>query len=125
MSGRALMIGGLLGLAFGIFIYPLQIAGSYLAQEMGLSIASLSDPSHRWPWVLPNGAVLYTSTENNSEYEDAEIRVVPPGGGESQFVIGGTNPKYLPQGFLTFTRLSSIYAAPFDLDRLEVTGPAV
>ena len=42
---REMMIGGLLGLAFGIFIYPLQIAGSYLAQEMGLSIASLSDPS--------------------------------------------------------------------------------
>ena len=42
---REFIIGGMLGLSFGLLIYPIQIAGSYLAQEMGLSIASLSDPS--------------------------------------------------------------------------------
>ncbi len=37
--------GTALALAFGILIFPARIAGSYLAQEMGLSIATLSDPS--------------------------------------------------------------------------------
>ena len=44
-SMQETMVGLFLGLAFGIFIYPLQIAGSYMAQEMGLSMATLSDPS--------------------------------------------------------------------------------
>jgi len=42
---REVMVAVMLGLAFGLFIYPIQIAGAYLAQEMGLSIANLTDPS--------------------------------------------------------------------------------
>ena len=38
-------VGALLGMAFGLFIYPIQVAGSYLAQEMGLNMASLTDAS--------------------------------------------------------------------------------
>ena len=37
--------GTALALAFGILVFPLRIAGAYLAQEMGLSIATLSDHS--------------------------------------------------------------------------------
>ncbi len=44
-TGSEFIIGALLGFSFGLFIYPLQIAGSYLAQEMGLSMASMSDPA--------------------------------------------------------------------------------
>lgn len=39
------LIGAMLGLVVGLFVYPIQIAGAYLAQEMGLSMASLSDPA--------------------------------------------------------------------------------
>ena len=37
--------GTALALAFGLLIFPAQIAGAYLAQEMGISIATLTDPS--------------------------------------------------------------------------------
>jgi flagellar biosynthetic protein FliR len=42
---REAVIGTLLGYGFGLFLLPARIAGSYIAQEMGLSIATLTDPS--------------------------------------------------------------------------------
>lgn len=42
---REVVIGVLLGMCFNLFIMPLRIAGSYIAQELGLSLAALSDPS--------------------------------------------------------------------------------
>ncbi len=42
---REMIIGGALGYLFGLFFLPAQIAGSYLGQEMGLSMASITDPS--------------------------------------------------------------------------------
>ena len=44
-AGAEFLTGAMLGFAIGIFVYPIQIAGAYLAQEMGLSIASMSDPT--------------------------------------------------------------------------------
>ena len=42
---REMIIGGALGYLFGLFFLPAEIAGSYLGQEMGLSMASITDPS--------------------------------------------------------------------------------
>ena len=39
------LIGALLGLGFGMFVYPIQVAGGYLAQELGLNLASMTDAS--------------------------------------------------------------------------------
>ena len=44
-AGAEFMTGAMLGFAIGVFVYPIQIAGAYLAQEMGLSMASMSDPT--------------------------------------------------------------------------------
>lgn len=40
---RELVFGGLMGLAFMIFLVPAQIAGAYIGQELGLSLATLTD----------------------------------------------------------------------------------
>ena len=42
---REFVVGLMLGMAFGVFLYPANVAGAYLAQEIGLSMASMSDPS--------------------------------------------------------------------------------
>jgi serine/threonine-protein kinase len=38
---------------------------------------------------------------------------------------GGTNPRYAASGHIVFNRAGRLLAVPFDLSRLEVTGPAV
>ena len=43
--GQEAIFGAMLGFAFGLFLLPARIAGSYIGQEMGLSLATISDPS--------------------------------------------------------------------------------
>ncbi len=38
------VFGAFWGFAFSLFLLPIQIAGSYVGQEMGLTLASISDP---------------------------------------------------------------------------------
>ncbi|MGI9516410.1 MAG: flagellar biosynthetic protein FliR [Pirellulaceae bacterium] len=42
---RELVLGGLLAFTFHIFFIPMQIAGAYIGQELGLSLATMTDPS--------------------------------------------------------------------------------
>lgn len=42
---REVLLGGALGFALGLFLLPMQVAGSFIAQEMGLSLAAQTDPS--------------------------------------------------------------------------------
>ncbi len=42
---REAIVGAALGYVFGLFFLPAEIAGSYLGQEMGLSMASVTNPS--------------------------------------------------------------------------------
>ncbi|QDV45557.1 flagellar biosynthesis protein FliR [Stieleria neptunia] len=41
---KEICIGLLLSLVLGLFFWPARIAGSYIAQELGLSLAAISDP---------------------------------------------------------------------------------
>ena len=46
--------------------------------------------------------------------------------GEQRVVAqGGASPVYLPTGHIVFARAGGLLAMPFDLRRLEVTGPPV
>ena len=42
---KEVLTGVLLSIVLGLFFWPGRIAGSYIAQELGLSLASISDPS--------------------------------------------------------------------------------
>jgi flagellar biosynthetic protein FliR len=43
--GREVLLGALLGYGLGLFLAPVQIAGEYLTQEMGLSFANQVNPT--------------------------------------------------------------------------------
>lgn len=45
MLGKEVVVGLVLGYAFSLFLVPFRIAGEYVGQEMGLTIASLTDPT--------------------------------------------------------------------------------
>ena len=83
--------------------------------------------THRWPQALPGGkAVLYTAGRTNGDYEDASL-VVHTLAGDTRKVLhrGGYHGRYLPSGHLVFIHEGTLFAATFDLDRLELTGQPV
>ena len=45
--------------------------------------------------------------------------------GERQFLMEGSSPRYVPSGHLVFAREDSVWGAPFNLNRLQVTGDPV
>lgn len=43
--GREVIIGAALGYVFGLFLVPFRIAGEYIAQEMGMTMGAITDPT--------------------------------------------------------------------------------
>jgi serine/threonine protein kinase/Tol biopolymer transport system component len=80
--------------------------------------------THRWPQMLPGGqAVLFTSSTNGGDFEGAEIVVYSTASGQRKTVQrGGFYARYLPIGQLVYVHDGTVFAVPFDLQRLEVTG---
>lgn len=46
---REALIGAVLGYVFSLFLVPFRVAGEYVAQEMGLTLGSITDPSSSQP----------------------------------------------------------------------------
>ncbi len=81
--------------------------------------------SHRFPALLPGGrGVLYTIKFNNiTSFEEAAIAVLDTKSGEKKTLIrGGSYARYVPTGHLVYVKGGFLFAVPFDLERLEVTG---
>jgi Tol biopolymer transport system component len=83
--------------------------------------------TQRWPQVLPGGkSVLFTSSKTGGNYEDADMVVYSIASGQRKVVQhGGSHARYLPSGHLVYLHQGTLFAVPFDLKRLEVTGQPV
>ena len=80
---------------------------------------------HWWPEFLPDGnAVLFTIFPNvaDGSLADTQVAVLSLDTGEYRFLIDGTDATYASSGHLVFGREDWLWAAPFDLDSLELTG---
>ena len=88
--------------------------------------------THRWPHMLPGGkSALFMSHTANTNFDEGTIEAVGLESGKRKVLIqGGTYPHYLPtglprtesRGHLVYLREGTLFAVPFDSDRLEVTG---
>jgi Tol biopolymer transport system component len=80
--------------------------------------------TQRWPQVLPGGkAVLFTSSTTPGTYGDAEIVVYSMASGQRKTLQrGGFYARYLPSGHVVYMHEGTMFAVPFDLKRLTVTG---
>ena len=59
-------------------------------------------------------------------YGDARIGVLNLRTGEQRVLLeGGTTPRYAPAGRLIYARGGSLFAVPFDPERLQLKGPPV
>jgi hypothetical protein len=79
---------------------------------------------HRRVDVLPNGkGALFVIWRSN--VEGADIAVVEFDTGEVRVLVRGNDPQYAASGHLLYVRSDgALLAAPFDQDRLVLTGPA-
>jgi serine/threonine-protein kinase len=75
----------------------------------------------RWPVVLPGaGAIVITSFQ--AEGSAPRVLAYSLDTGERRILVEGTHARYAETGHLLFSRDTTIWAAPFDVARLEVTG---
>ena len=87
-----------------------------------------SETSHSWPDALPNGkGLLFTIfREPGTDQSQYDIAVADLATGEHEVLVRGVYARYAASGHLVYvTTDGTLLAAPFDADRLEVTGPAV
>jgi len=83
------------------------------------------ETTHRWPQFLPGGnAILFTSnTSSAGGFDGATVEVLLLDTGERKVVHrGGTHARYVPSGHLVYVNQATLFAAPFDLGSLELTG---
>ena len=83
--------------------------------------------THRWPQILPGGkAAIFTIHGATGNYDNARIGALLLETGETRTLLeGGTDARYAPTGHLVYMRSGSLFAVPFDLKRLAVTGPPI
>ena len=87
-----------------------------------------SEVSQRWPQLLPGErAVLFsTTTSTAAGFEGGSIVVQRlPDGPRTIIQRDAYYGRYLRSGHLTYMHQGTLFAAPFDAERLELTGPPV
>ena len=102
----------------------------YLSMDDGSTVqATKSMPGDEflWPHELPvKNAVLVTKAKKGTTINRSDIILLNLATGESRNLIqAGYNARYAPSGHIVFMRSGSLWAAPFSLDRLEITGDEV
>ena len=75
---------------------------------------------------MPGGKAVLFSIGTRGSTENAQIAVLSLETGEQKLLLrGGSNPHYVPTGHLVYGVDGTLWAVPFDLGRLEVTGDPV
>jgi serine/threonine-protein kinase len=87
--------------------------------------ASRGEVTHRWPqYVASADVVIFTAnTTTNGGFDGATIEALNLKTGVRKTVYrGGTYGRYIPTGHLLFVNKDTLFAVPFDIKSLEVTG---
>jgi Tol biopolymer transport system component len=100
-------------------LWRMPAAGGMPSQVTTLGAGELE---HHTPQILPGGkTLLYCATL--SVYNDAGVVVQSLETGQRRLIATGTGARYIPPGYLAYVQAGAMYVAPFDLTRLEITGP--
>ena len=80
-------------------------------------------PIYVGPQALPGGKGILFGASNGTW--QGSLRVLTPHNGLKTVVENSTHGRYLASGYLVYHQRGTLFAAPMDLGRLELTGPAV
>ena len=112
----------------GMIAFGLERGPLWQVRDSGGSPQHLTDldprkheASHRLPHHLPKGrGLLFTATSGALEL--GRIVVLPPASREPRTLVENAADARYAGGRLLYVRNATLFAAPFDLDRLTVTG---
>ena len=110
------------------YVGPLWKVSESGGEPTALTTLADGESSHRYPHVLPGGRfVLFTVKQVGiRKFDDARIGIADMRTGEHSILLeGGSYPRYAASGHLVYSRDGGLLAAPFDLERGEITGAAV
>jgi serine/threonine-protein kinase len=105
-------------------IWRVPESGGVLAQVLTVDKGEFA----HGPEPLPGGEwILFSlSTDVRAWTDQGKVVAQSLATGERRVLVDrGREVRYLPSGHLTYVQDESLFAAPFDVDRLEVTGAAV
>ena len=92
-------------------------------EEQVTGLGGEEDP-HLWPDALPNGKAVLFTRDIGTPTQDS-ISVVSLETGRITTLFQGAMARYVHSGHIVYTSgEGTLFAAPFDMDRLEVMGPS-
>ena len=81
---------------------------------------------HAWPAVVNDGKTILFTSVPSSGVQRARVEAVAVDTGTRQVLIEGARfPRHTSSGHLVFYRDGGLHAAPFDANRLTVTGAPI
>ena len=93
-------------------------------EEEEVTALAEGESDHAWLDALPNGRGILFTRDIGSVNED-EIAVLSLETGEIRVLLQGVRARYAHSGHIVYVSgEGTLLAVPFDMDRLEVTGPS-
>ncbi len=80
---------------------------------------------HRWPQVLPGGRGVIFMVGTGPEDAARIVVLDSRTGARKELLRGSASARYVATGHLVYARNAELFAMPFDLDRLEISGAEV
>jgi serine/threonine-protein kinase len=81
---------------------------------------------HAWPTVVNDGKTILFTSISSGGVQRARVEAVAVDTGMRQVLVESARfPRYASSGHLVFYREGGLYAAPFDVSRLAVTGQPI
>ena len=115
-----------------IWFTPNNATGLWKVPASGGTAAPLTtlgsgELSHRWPQLVPGGRAVIFTIWNDTGFDGGRIAVQRLDGGERRVLVqGGGFGRIVAiderRAYLVYAQAQGLMAAPFDLDRLELTG---
>jgi serine/threonine-protein kinase len=114
-------------IVFGNFKQGLSVVSADGGTPRPVTSLGPGEHSHRWPHMLPGSqSALFTVQTPSGRQDEGRIEVVSLRSGQRQTLVKGAGfGRYLPTGHLLYATFGTLYAVPFNLERLKITGPAV
>ena len=81
--------------------------------------------SHRWPQVLPGGQALLFDVWTGPGADEKQVHVQRLDSGKRTVVVqAAASGRYVASGHVIYARNDELFAVPFDVDSLRVSGQA-
>ena len=95
-------------------------------EQMTTVDTAKGEVDHYWPQALPDGRGILFTIQKRSSREASDVAVLDLKTGQYHTLVRGLTARYAVTGHLLYvTDTGDLMAAPFDLDKLAVTGEAV